>query len=131
MAKIVHGVSVALGFAVACMHALCGAEKSEARPGAYSEDAFLPGVSRTAETCARSEDPRKNRAKDRMARAPKSEKAAAQYSAQTEFFCDGEQPPPHALRADFREAARGQTGNFAFSLKTFGRSNPIRAPSAA
>ena len=76
MAKIVHGASVALGLAVACIHALCGAEKSETRAGAYSGDAFLPGVLRTADACARPEDQRKNRVRERIARAQKSGGAA-------------------------------------------------------
>lgn len=131
MAKIAHGVSVALGFAVACMHALCGVEKSETRPGAYSDDAFLPGVLRAADACARPEDPRKNKPQERIARAPKSEKQAAQHSAQTEFFCAQPLPRPRAPKADFRGAVRGRIESFSSSPQFFWRSNPIRAPSAA
>ncbi len=132
MAKIAHGVSVALGFAVACMHALCGAEKPETRPGAYSDDAFLPGVLRTADaSCARPEDPRKNRPKERIARAPKSEKQAAHHSAQAEFFCAQPLPRPSVPRGNFCGAVRGRIETFPFSPQIFRRSNPIRAPSAA
>ena len=49
MGKIAHRVSIALGFAVACLHALCGAGKAEAKAYAASNDAFLPGVSRSAD----------------------------------------------------------------------------------
>ena len=41
MGKIAHRVSIALGFAVACLHALCGAGKAEAKAYAASDDAFL------------------------------------------------------------------------------------------
>lgn len=116
MAKIAHGVSVALGLAVACIHALCGAEKSETRAGAYSGDAFLPGVLRTADACARPEDQRKNRARERIARAQKSEKQAAQHSLQTEFFA------PRRFRA-FPARARIFAKPSAGGLKVF-RSAP-------
>lgn len=131
MAKIAHGVSVALGLAVACIHALCGAEKPETRAGAYSGDAFLPGVLRTADACVRPEDQRKNRARERIARAQKSEKQAAQHSSQTEFFCAAPFPRISGPRADFCETVRGRIESFPFSPKFFRRANPIRAPSAA
>lgn len=129
MGKIAHRVSIALGFAVACLHALCGAGKAEAKAYAASDDAFLPGVSRSADISARVETTRKTGAKKRLERESDypSKEFILYCAPDVDFWTDFS-----FLRVRGNDFNAGSKIVGAVCVKirpeVCGRSNPIRGP---
>lgn len=127
---------MALGFAVACLHALCGADRAEMRDCVRGGDTFLSGIVQAAEQLARIDEPRKNRVNKCLLR----DSRGRDISDATAFIIF-EFAKIHAAIFETQKIAFsiGQnkkifplpTNRAAFCFRAIERSNPIRAPSAA
>lgn len=133
MGNLAHRLSLTLGFAVACLHALCGADRAEPRQINTGAEAFLAGVQQTAEIAAETPQ-RKIQSRKKIARETGIAEAQTVREL-AKILLAAECPQCGAQTArDFsgrREILPTSSENGKIPRGIFRRDNPIRAPSAA